>query len=133
MKATDFIAKLAEPLKSQAQEAYDAMKQPDPKAVTFTLDSFNKKKQKATDGPRIETVKDVVEDSALAGNAYKAILELTNQEIKDKFGKIEDVNDWLNKEKVSLGLEPDSDYKSYSKKFFEDFREVMLKKMQSQA
>lgn len=88
--------------------------------VKFTLDQFGKKKAQTKSE---STIKDAVDDDKVS-NKFKALLELTDTEIKDKFIEIDVANEFINSMKKEKGEKP-VDYKTFSKAFYKEFREVI--------
>jgi hypothetical protein len=93
--------------------------------VKFTLDQFGNNKKKVTP-QRSEplNIADVVGDETKVSNKFKALLELNDTEIKDKFIDIEVANEFINGLKKEKGEKP-VDFKTFSKAFYKEFRDVI--------
>jgi hypothetical protein len=90
-------------------------------AVTFTLDQFDKDKKKITKQETSLTLDAVVEVNV--SNKFKAIAEMTDQQIKDKFNEeIEVAVEFMNGLKKEKGEKP-SEFRTFSKAFFKEFRD----------
>jgi len=135
MDVNTFISKITDPaLKKQVQAEYDALVNvEDSGGVIFKPEDFKKKAK--TIGRTMEEIKktavEIEEEIEVASNnVFKAVAELSDIELKDKFdGDISVANQFLDNLKQGLGIEPNSAYKSFNKKFYEDFRKVITEKL----
>lgn len=104
--------------------ASDAEKGIEP--VVFTIDNFDKKKKAPTKSEELITVKDVVGEKV--SNQWKALAELNDTEIKDKFIDVETAVEFLNNIKKEQGEKPVS-FTTFSKAFFKEYRDTINAKV----
>lgn len=90
--------------------------------VKFTLDQFGSDKKKVVQQKELPT-RDVVDEEKVS-NKFKALLELTDTEIKDKFIDIEVANEFINSIKKDKGEKP-VEFKSFSRAFYKEFRDTL--------
>lgn len=103
--------------------------------IKFSPEDFRSHpKPKVATTPTTEIVSGA--DTEKVGNQFKAILQKTDDEIRDKFldekGKpdIEMALDWINTFRQKAGAPP-INAKSFTKKFFEQFRATLTMELQS--
>ena len=100
------------------------------KVVTFTMEDFEQKKKPPLPTPSISVVAE--DNGDQYGNMWKKILELSDDELKLKFGKdIRTAVNFLNNFRKESGFEliEEDKFKGFSPRFFETFRSTISVKL----